>query len=503
MNMLEMRGIEKSFGSMKALTSLDFSVRAGEVRGLMGTNGAGKSTLMKILSGIYQMDAGEITIDERPVVIRSPEMAERLGIAIVHQEFSLVPHLSVGENIFLSRLPISNRLFKTFDRKRLVSESQKILDSVGIALDPEAVVADLSLGQQQLVEIARAVSLGQPRIVIFDEPTSALNLAEIERLFSVVRTLKTHGLAIVYVTHRLNEFEQICDSVSVVRDGKLIGTYLRGERTLKELIGLMLGREEEIAAVGKTGKALLATTLELEGVRGQHFAGPVSLRVRQGEIVGLVGQMGSGRTEVLKTIVGIDRKVAGEIRFGGQALEGGISRRIGLGIGFVAEDRKREGLLKTRDLRENVAVTILRQLSPLGFLSSDRERREFSRVIQATLLSHSNHATPITQLSGGNQQKVMIGRWLALKGLKLLLLDEPTRGVDVGARYQIYSLLQELAEEGVAILVASSDIEEILTICGQVVLMRGGSSREIIPTKELNRHSLTYLVSGGSTGAKV
>ncbi len=498
MNMLEMRGIEKSFGSMRALTSLDFSVRSGEVRGLMGTNGAGKSTLMKILSGIYQMDAGEIMIDGRQVLIHSPEAAERLGIAIVHQEFSLVPHLSVAENIFLSRLPISNKVLRTVDRKKLISDSRKMLDNVGISLDPQAVVADLSLGKQQIVEIARAASLGKPRIVIFDEPTSALNLAEIERLFSVIRNLKSQGLGIIYVTHRLNEFEEICDSVSVLRDGTLVGTYSRGERTLKEMIGLMLGREGGIGQVSRKGTALPSTTLELNAVSGEHFAGPVSLTVRQGEIVGLVGQMGSGRSEVLKTVMGVDRRVSGEIRFEGRTLEGGISLRMSLGIGFVAEDRKREGLLKTRDLRENAVVTILRQLSPLGLLSPTNERREFSKVIQATLLSHSNQSTPITQLSGGNQQKVMIGRWLALKGLKLLLLDEPTRGVDVGARYQIYSLLQDLAREGVAILIASSDMEEILTICGRVVLLRSGSSGEGVSTQELNLNSLTYLVSGGS-----
>lgn len=496
MKILEMKSIRKIFGSLTALNDVDFSLEKGEIRGLMGINGAGKSTLMKILSGIYHADSGKVFLEDKEISIRTPEFAETLGIAIVHQEFSLIPHLTVAENLFISRLPIQNQLLKTINREKLYDDAYEVLKTVGINIDPRMNVAELSIGNKQMVEIAKAISLKNPKIIIFDEPTSALSSSEIEKLFAVIHKLKEQQIGIIYITHKLNEFTKICDSITVLRDGNLIGTYRKDEKTLRQLITLMLGQENNETEMKSCFTGNNKIVLKVEKLCGNTFAGPVSFEVKEGEIIGLVGQMGSGRSEVLKTIIGIDEKQSGKILLDEKELTGSVEQRNEKGIGFVAEDRKKEGLLPTRNISENLSISILNQLLKWKLLSKKRETKLYNDISEMTNLSPRDPYLIVTQLSGGNQQKVVIGRWLGLENLKILLLDEPTRGVDVGAKYQIYHVLKELTEKNVSILVASSDLEEILMICDRVVHLEGGETKENVCIDELDLNTLTYLING-------
>lgn len=495
MTILEMKGINKSFGNLKALDDVSIELEQSEVRGLMGINGAGKSTLMKILSGVYQLDSGEVLVNGVPVVIDSPDVAQKQGITIVHQEFSLIPHLSVAENLFISRLPVKNKTLKTLNRSQMVKESYEALELVGLDIDPNTRISDLSIGKQQLIEIAKAITLKNPKIIIFDEPTSALSSSEINNLFTVIERLKATGIGIIYITHRLGEFEKICDSTTVLRDGKLIGTYRKHEKNLKELIDLMLG-ESSSAHESSTGNADYETpVLVLDNVAGENVPGPISFKLHKGEILGLVGQMGSGRSEVLRSIIGLDTVEAGNVLIFGEPLSGSTGKRIQGGVGYVAENRKKEGLLPTRQINENISISVLHQLSKFNFMSRKKEKELFNETVERTELSPNDPNLLITQLSGGNQQKVMIGRWLGLENLQILLLDEPTRGVDVGAKYKIYTILKQLASQGVAILVASSDLEEILMICDRIVRLHHGKTEQECNTKELDLNKLTLLIS--------
>jgi ABC-type sugar transport system ATPase subunit len=496
MKILEMNGIVKNFGVLTALDNVDFSLSKGEVRGVMGINGAGKSTLMKILSGIYQMDSGEIIIDGLPETIETPEKAENLGIAIVHQEFSLIPHLTVAENLFISRLPISNKITREIDRSRMISESRNILSKVGIDIDPNICVSELSIGNQQMVEIAKAVSLKNPKIIVFDEPTSALSSGEILKLYDVISNLKKSDIGIIYITHKLNEFEDICDSITVLRDGRLIGDYEKDSKSLKELITLMLGKQSAVLKGKKDTHESKDVVLELKDTAGINFEGPVSFNIKKGEIVGLIGQMGAGRSEVLKSIIGIDSLTEGSIIFNDCELTGSVEKRIGCGLGYVAEDRKREGLLPTRNIFENLSISVLFQLLGSFLISKRKQSKLYESIAETTSLSPREPELLVTQLSGGNQQKVVIGRCLAINNLKLLLLDEPTRGVDVGAKYQIYNILNQLTDKGISILIASSDLEEILILCDRVVHLADRASIDERNAADLSLNSLTCLISG-------
>ncbi len=466
---LEMRGIRKAFPGVVALDGVGLVVQAGEVHVLLGENGAGKSTLMKVLSGSVPRDAGEIEVFGSRVGLATPRAARDAGIAIIHQELALVPEMSVAENIFLGRVPSR---FGLLNQARMARESAALLARLGATIEPDTLVGALSIAQQQLVEIARALSL-DARILIMDEPTSALTEREAERLFDVIRGLTARGTAVIYISHRLDEIFAIGDRITVLRDGRNVATQVVRGADRRELVGLMANRDvDELppASLRTLGNVLL----RVEGLSHGSTLHDVSFSVRAGEIVGFAGLLGAGRTEIARAVFGLEPFDRGSIFVDEQPCEIRSPRdAIAAGIGFVTEDRKREGLVLMRSVRDNVALPILRRLSTLGVV----HHRTENTVAEDAVRDLSIRTPAVTQLarnlSGGNQQKVVLARWLAT-GARILFLDEPTRGVDVGAKQEIYQLVTELASTGVAIILMSSDLPEVLALSDRVFVMREG-----------------------------
>jgi ribose transport system ATP-binding protein len=468
---LEMRGISKRYPGVTALDDVGLSVLPGEVHALVGENGAGKSTLMKILAGAEAADTGEIWLDGAPVVIGSPERAIELGIGIIYQEFNLVPHLTVAENLFLGREPAARVPgFISFARMR--EEAREVLDSHGIRLDPRAVVADLSVAPQQMVEIAKATS--RPlRVLAMDEPSSALTELERGNLFALIRALKGRGTGIIYISHRLEEVFEIADRVTVLRDGRGVGTRQVGETSPGELIRMMVGRELK-ESIPKRPAPIRSAVLEVRGLTRVGVFDDVSFTVRGGEIVGIGGLVGAGRTEVVRAIFGADPVDAGEIRLEGRAIRPRSPREaIRLGIGLVPEDRKGLGLILGMCVRENVSLANLDALTRAGFIRRRREREVAEEYIASLSIRTPSTEQETRLLSGGNQQKVVLARWLFTRS-KLLIFDEPTRGVDVGAKTEIYELMNRLAERGVGLIMVSSELPELLGMSDRILVMRQG-----------------------------
>jgi len=466
---LAMRGIRKAFPGVVALDGVELVVEPGEVHVLLGENGAGKSTLMKVLSGSVRRDAGEIAVFGRSVRLESPRAARDAGIAIIHQELALVPQLSAAENIFLGRAPAR---LGVLDMARMVRESAALLTQLGANIGPETLVVSLSLAQQQLVEIARALSL-QARILIMDEPTSALTERETARLFDTIRGLTARGTAVIYISHRLDEIFAIGDRITVLCDGRNVATQVVQAADRRELVRLMANRDVEAflpSSLRTRGKVLL----RVEGLSHGSTLHDVSFSARAGEIVGFAGLLGAGRTEIARAVFGLEPFDRGTIFVREQPCQIRSPRdAIAAGIGFVTEDRKREGLVLMRSVRDNVALPILRRLSTLGVVQHRTENTVAEDAVR-DLRIRTPAVTQLTRnLSGGNQQKVVLARWLAT-GARILFLDEPTRGVDVGAKQEIYQLIHELASTGVAIILMSSDLPEVLGLSDRVLVMREG-----------------------------
>ena len=466
---LAMHGIRKAFPGVVALDGVELVVQRGEVHVLLGENGAGKSTLMKVLSGSVRRDAGEIAVFGRSVRLESPRAARDAGIAIIHQELALVPQLSVAENIFLGRAPARCGVL---DMARMGRESAALLTQLGANVHPEALVESLSVAQQQLVEIARALSL-QARILIMDEPTSALTERETERLFETIRGLTARGTAVIYISHRLDEIFAIGDRITVLRDGRNVATQVVRAADRRELVRLMANRDVEEfqpASARIIGQVLL----RVEGLSHGRALHDVSFSVRAGEIVGFAGLLGAGRTEIARAVFGLEPFARGTIFVNGRPCEIRSPRdAIAAGIGFVTEDRKREGLVLMRSVRDNVALPILRRLSTLGVMHHRTENSVAEDAVHDLRIRTPGVTQLARNLSGGNQQKVVLARWLAT-GARILFLDEPTRGVDVGAKQEIYQLINELASTGVAIILMSSDLPEVLGLSDRVLVMREG-----------------------------
>ncbi len=501
--LLRMRDIRKSFGGAQALKGASFSLERGEAHAIMGINGSGKSTLMKVLCGAYNPDSGTISLEGRETDrFASPLDAERAGISIVYQEFRLMQELSVAENVFMGHFPYRNARLGIIDWKRIVEGTRDIFRRIGMNLDPHARVADLSVGRKQMVEIAKALSIPDAKILILDEPTSALTDEETERLFAVMHNLKSIGMGLVYITHKLQELNGHVDRVTVLRDGRDVLTTPMRPDAVPGLIDAMLGEKFVKSVRASAAAADGRTVLSVRSLAGPRLPGPVNIEVRAGEIVGLVGQMGSGRSETLRALMGLDAVSGGEVRFLGEPVSGPPGGRIKMGIGYVPEDRKTESIIPGRNVGENVTVGILRQLSARWRLSGRLEREAVASVIREVDLRPAMPGILVDSLSGGNQQKAMLGRWLYLDRLRLLLLDEPTRGVDVGAKKQIYGLLAALTAKGLAVLIASSDIEEVLEICDRIVLMRGGAEVLERPVQQLDMASLTSLIVGEGAGER-
>jgi inositol transport system ATP-binding protein len=474
-----MTGVTKRFPGVLALDSVDLEVGSGEIHALLGENGAGKSTLLKILSGAERADAGAITFAGEEVQAASPHDAQKLGIVTIYQEFTLAPNMSIAENVFIGREPGSKLLVNW---RRMAAETRTITRQIGLDVDPMRRVSDLSVAEQQMVEIARALSM-RSRLIVMDEPTSALSLAEVEKLFRIVRELKAQGLSIIFVTHRLEEVMELCDRYTVLRDGRLVGSGNISGTTIDGIIRMMVGREVKALFAHRSAADFGETALAVEGLtRRRNPQDPhatvldsVSFSVRRGEILGLAGLVGAGRTETARAIFGADPFDAGRVLVGGEAVAIRSPRdAIRHGIGLVPEDRKQQALFLALAIRMNVSMAALDRVSGrLGFLDERAEAKLVEEYRRALNIRMAGPDQLVNNLSGGNQQKVVLARWLALRP-KVLIVDEPTRGIDVGAKVEVHNLLYEMAASGIAIIGISSELPEVLAISDRIVTMREG-----------------------------
>lgn len=493
--LLRMEGISKAFPGIQALEGVSFELWPKEVHVLVGQNGAGKSTLIKILSGAYRPDSGKIWIDEKQVEHLSPRSARQLGVTTIYQEFNLIPDLSVAENIFLGSFPTRGKWFSRLDFGKMREEAHAFLKRFGMEVDPDVPVHSLSIAQQQLVEIAKALSI-RARMIILDEPTATLTSREISRLFELIVQLKEEGIGVVYISHRLEEVKAIGDRVTVLHDGVKVGTWDAKSISPEELIRAMVGREVETqtAFASRQGE----TALELKGVSRGTVLQNISFQMRKGEILGLAGLVGAGRTEVARAIFGADPIDQGEVWVEGKKIHHPSCRdSVRLGIGFLPEDRKTEGLILNFGVQENISLSSLGKVSRLGFINRKAEKSVAHRTIQELSIRTGSASTPVRFLSGGNQQKVVLAKWLFTEA-RLLIFDEPTRGIDVGAKEEFYRLIQGCAEAGAAVLFISSELSELIRLCSRLLVMRGGRIVGEVSRKDFNEERILSLAFGKS-----
>ncbi|SDJ51981.1 ribose transport system ATP-binding protein [Streptomyces indicus] len=496
--LLHMDGITKSFPGVRALDGVALEVLPGEVHCLLGQNGAGKSTLIKVLAGVHQPDDGAITWQGEQVTLRSPIAAMRLGIATIYQELDLVTHLSVAENVFLGHEPTSaGFVVRGREAKERAAQLLKRLGHPEI--DPGTLVGRLSAAHQQIVSMARALS-HEVRLIVMDEPSAALDPDEVENLFRIVGDLTADGVAVVYISHRLEEIRRIGDRVTVLKDGRAVAVGLPAKTTpTSEVVSLMTGRNVEYVfperpAEAAAGKALLKT----EGLSREGEFEPLDLEVRPGEIVGLAGLVGSGRSEILETIFGARKASSGRVLVDGEELKpGSVRAAVRAGLGLAPEERKHQALLMLESVTRNVSVSSMSRFSRSGWLDRRAEFTAAQKAVRELSLRPDNPAVPVRTLSGGNQQKAVLARWL-LRGCKVLLLDEPTRGVDVGARAELYAVIRRLADEGLGVLLVSSEVPEVLGLADRVLVLREGRVVHTSPAQELDEHRVLDLVMEGS-----
>lgn len=489
--MLEIRGVSKSFGGVRALHDVSFDVSDGEVHAVVGENGAGKSTLMKILSGVHTSYDGEVHVDGRRLVLSSPRDAQRHGIAIIHQELNLIPELTVAENIFLGREP--RTAAGLLDVAAMNRQSRVLLDRLGLDVSTKRPIRDLRVGEQQLVEVAKALSL-EAMLLILDEPTSALSETEIDHLFSVIAALKADGVTLIYISHKFDEVFAIADRITVLRDGEYVATVATSETNQRELIKMMVGRPlsdlfpRTDAVLGDEVLRVDELQLVANKATGGRAVGPVSFSVRAGEIVGVAGLLGAGRTELLEAIFGVHahRRVAGRVSVGGRVRRITSPRAaIAAGLAFVTEDRKTGSLITSLSVRHNVTLAALARFLRFTVLRRRAEDAAVRRSIDQLHIKTPGLAAPVDTLSGGNQQKVVLAKCL-LTAPTVLLLDEPTRGIDVGAKAEIYALISGLAHRGAGVVMASSELPELLAMCDRILVLCEGTL-----TAELSRGEAT------------
>jgi len=479
---LTMRGISKSYSGVAAVQNVDFSVRPGEVHALIGENGAGKSTLLNILSGVRAADSGEILVDGQVIQMKNPLSARHAGIAMIHQELQHVPELSVAQNMFLGR-PLTRFKGLFVDKQAQYKRAVSILRRLDPSIDPDEPIKNLKVSQQQIVEIGRAL-LDEAKIIAMDEPTSSLTPTEFERLAELISDLKSMNVALIYVSHKMNEIFKVCDRATILRDGKQVGVVNICDETEETIVTKMVGRK--IEKVQHHSHATQREVLRVEGLSRDSAVRSASFSVKSGEVLGIAGLVGSGRTELLKLIAGIDAKTGGSIEVEGVAVKNhNVSAAIRAGIGLVPEDRKKEGIIKERAVKMNMALPSMGRFTRFGLLKRHQLDQTALEVMTDLRLRPLNIEKPIGTLSGGNQQKVIIGRWVAADN-KVFLFDEPTRGIDIGAKSEIYNLIEKLAQQGKAIVVVSSEMPEIMRISDRVLVMREGKI-----TKELNGDEIT------------
>lgn len=491
---ISMENIIKTFPGVTALADVTFRAKAGEIHALVGENGAGKSTLMKILAGINSPDSGSIILDGEVVEIGSPRKAQSLGISMIHQELALIPYLTIGQNILLGREPHKN--IKAFiDWKELYNLAKVQLSRLDMDIDPKTLVVDIPIAQQQMVEVAKALSINA-KIIVMDEPTSALTNKETKILFRVMRHLKDQGITILYISHRLEEVFEIADRVTVLRDGSHISTSLIADITTDDIVKMMVGRELG-DLYSKKASPQSEHILEVKGLCSGKSLKNISFYLNKGEVLGISGLIGAGRTELARAIFGIDPFDQGEIFIDGKSVKIRSPREaISMGIGFLTEDRKEQGLFLGMSVRENITIGVLKEFSFLGFPFFMK-----LKVLAEKYIKQMNIRTPginqkVKNLSGGNQQKVLIARWLNLNP-RVLILDEPTRGIDVGAKAEIYTLIDRLAQDGVGIILISSELPEIIGISDRVIVLRQGSITGEFTRDELTQDKIMQCAAAG------
>lgn len=498
--MIEMTGITKAFSGNTVLQDVDFSLKKGEIHALMGENGAGKSTMMKILTGIYQRDAGEVKVRGELVHYKSPKESERAGIAVIHQELNIWPHLTIAENLFLGKE-------KTFGKsgilksKEMNEEAAKVLKKLDMNDDVRTAAGNLSVGKQQIIEIAKAIS-SNAEVIIMDEPTAALTDREIKSLFETIRMLQETGVSFVYISHRMEEIFSLCDRITILRDGQYVGTKVIKETNFDEIVQMMVGRElgerfpERQAEIG-------AVKLAAKGLTRKGFFEDVSFEVRKGEVVAFAGLMGAGRTEVVQALFGYRKLTAGDIFLDGKSIK--INNPLQakkLGFGYVTEDRKSEGLIVDFSVQDNLSLTNFDKISNSGVVKSGEEKSLYETMVKRLGIRLSGPEQAAKSLSGGNQQKVVIAKWLGIEP-EVLILDEPTRGVDVGAKKEIYSIINELAERGVAIIMVSSELPEVIGMADRVHVMHEGRLTAEIAKEEMTQERIMHFATGGEKVAQI
>jgi ABC-type sugar transport system ATPase subunit len=467
---LEFRSISKRFPGVRALDRVSFSVERGSCHALIGENGAGKSTLGRILAGIDRADEGDILLDGRPVLLADPPHARSLGIAMVHQELAFCPNLTVAENLSLGAPPAR---WGWVDRAALRARAAAMLAEMEADIDPDAIVGTLSTGREQVVQIAAAVGTGA-RILVMDEPTSSLSAGETHELYLLIGQLKARGITLIYISHRMEELFDLCDAVTVLRDGRHVATEPIAATTPHRVVTQMIGRELEETVAAHFGRPLGAERLRVEGLTSPGRCEGVSFGVRAGEIVGIAGLVGAGRSETLQAVFGLDPHATGRITVdGGEVALGSVSAALDSGLGLLPEDRKRQGLVLAMNSRENISLAALPAVTRAGWIRRGSERELAARYSSRLRVKAPSLEDPVSGLSGGNQQKIALAKWLA-RSCEVLLVDEPTRGVDVGAKAEIHRLLDELACDGRALLVVSSELPELIALCGRILVMRAG-----------------------------
>ena len=490
--LFRMEGISKCFPGVKALDHVSMYVNKGEVLGLVGENGAGKSTLMKILSGVHRADEGEIYIEGQKVTIDSVSKAHELGISIIMQELNMCGHLSVADNIFIGRAHKKGLLI---DDKKMHEEAKKILDDLGIDISTYAQVSTLSVAQQQMVEIAKAISFNS-KILVLDEPTATLTEREIEQLFGIIRRLQKKGVGMVYISHRMAELNQICERVTVIRDGQYIGTRNLNEITMDELVNMIVGRSLEDKYPKYQRKIKDEIALEAKNVRRGTKVNVDHFYVRKGEILGISGLVGAGRTELMRCIFGADQPDSMELWIEGKPVKiNSVIQAIKHGIGYATEDRKRDGLALGLDIKYNTNMAHLPKITHMGFVDDKAGEKNAEKYVELLRTKTPSVHQLCRNLSGGNQQKVVLAKWLC-NDVKVLIVDEPTRGIDVGAKYEVYELFNKLSDQGVAIIMISSELPEILGMSDRILVIHQGEINGELDAKAATQEQILYLAAG-------
>ncbi len=489
---LTMKGIDKSFPGVHALDHVDLEVRKGEVLALMGENGAGKSTLMKVLTGIYKKDSGSITFEGKEVEFDSPRAAQEAGIVIVHQELNMLNHLTVAQNIFIGREIMKGKII---DDARMNQESKKLFDRLNISIDPTEMMGNLTVGKQQMCEIAKAIS-HDAKVIVFDEPSAALTEAEIEELFKIIRDLRDKGLGIVYISHRMDEIKVITDRVTVMRDGTYVGTLITKECTKDDIINMMVGRViyEDPKTESKVPEDA-PVVLKVEHLNAGKMVQDVSFELRKGEILGFSGLMGAGRTETARALFGADAKESGDIYINGRKIEiKSPEDAVKNGIGYLSEDRKRYGIVVGKTVAENTTMASMKDFMKGIFINKKKEDEVAWEYVRSLKTKTPTVDTEVVNLSGGNQQKVVIAKWLT-RNCDILIFDEPTRGIDVGAKSEIYTLMNELVAQGKSIIMISSEMTEVLRMSDRIVVMCEGRKTGELDISEATQENIMHMAT--------